>query len=75
MVGTEIHVGCTITIRQHTVHGRARTGRVLAVLGGGGPSRYRVGWDDGTVSVFTPCEYASVDSVVHAPVRSAGQLR
>ena len=71
----DIHPGSTITIRQHTLYGRNRTGQVLRVLGGEGRPCYRVRWEDGCVSTFAPGDSATIESVGPPPGGRAAHAR
>lgn len=48
------HVGDRIVIESSLLDAAPRRGTVLAVLGDGEVERYRVRWQDGHESVFSP---------------------
>jgi Domain of unknown function (DUF1918) len=50
-------IGDRVTVQPATMHARARTGTVEAVLGPP-PSRYQVRWDDGRWSIIAPTDGA-----------------
>lgn len=47
-------VGDLVVVHGHRLGESSRTGEILEVLGGPEHEHYRVRWDDGHESVFTP---------------------
>jgi hypothetical protein len=61
--------GDVVLITGHRVGEIARQGEVVEVLGGPGHERYRVSWEDGHESVFTP----GSDAVIRPPAGRKGR--
>jgi hypothetical protein len=60
---TDIHSGRkgdVVVVSGHRVGDRERVGEIVEVFGEPGHARYRVRWDDGGESVFTPGSDASI---------------
>ena len=64
------HKGDVVVVSGHRVGVRERLGEILAVLGEGDHSHYRVRWDDGSESVFYPGSDAAI-----RPARAGGPTR
>lgn len=47
-------VGDLVVVHGHRLGEAGRTGEILEVLGGGEHEHYRVQWEDGHESIFTP---------------------
>lgn len=60
---THADVGDLIEIHGHRIGETARTGEILEVLGTGEHEHYRVRWEDGHESVFTPGSDAAIRHV------------
>jgi len=61
---TRTHAGDLIEIHGHRLGETARTGEILEVLGAGEHEHYRVRWEDGHESIFTPGSDAAIRHVV-----------
>lgn len=59
-------VGDLIVIEGHRLGESRRLGEILEVLEPGEHERYRVRWDDGHESIFTPGNDALIQHVEHA---------
>ena len=57
-------VGDLIEIHGHKIGETARAGEILEVLGAGEHEHYRVRWEDGQESIFTPGSDAAIRHVV-----------
>jgi Domain of unknown function (DUF1918) len=60
----QAHVGDLIEIHGHKLGETARTGEILEVLGTGEHEHYRVRWEEGHESIFTPGSDAAIRHVV-----------
>lgn len=60
------HVGDLIVIAGHRLGESRRMGEILEVLEPAEHERYRVRWDDGHESIFTPGNDALIQHVEHA---------
>ncbi len=60
---THADVGDLIEIHGHKIGETARTGEILEVLGTGEHEHYRVRWEDGHESIFTPGSDATIRHV------------
>jgi hypothetical protein len=72
------HVGDLIEINRHRLGESGRLGEILEVLGAGEHEHYRVRWDDGRESIFTPGSDALIRRARRAqrkPVVHAGRAR
>lgn len=58
-------VGDQIVIHGHRLGEPSRTGEILEVLGAAGHEHYRVQWDDGRESIFTPGSDAVIRHARH----------
>jgi hypothetical protein len=63
--GPHAQVGDLVLIRGHRVGEHARIGEILEVLGAPGHEHYRVQWDDGRASIFTPGSDAVIQHARH----------
>jgi hypothetical protein len=61
---THADVGDLIEIHGHKTGETPRTGEILEVLGTGEHEHYRVRWEDGHESIFTPGSDATIRHVV-----------
>ena len=66
---TRADVGDLIEIHGHKIGEAARTGEILEVLGAGEHEHYRVRWEDGHQSIFTPGSDATIRHVVRRAKR------
>jgi hypothetical protein len=57
---THAEIGDLIEIHGHKIGETARTGEILEVLGTGEHEHYRVRWEDGHESIFTPGSDAGI---------------
>jgi len=65
--------GDVVRVTRHHVGDTGRLGEILELLGGPGHERYRVRWDDGHESIFTPSSDAVIERVrQRSRTRSAG---
>ena len=55
--------GDIVRVTRHRVGDTARTGEIIELIGDPGHERYRVRWDDGHESIFTPGSDAIVEHV------------
>jgi len=55
--------GDIVRVTRHRVGDTARTGEIVELIGDPGHERYRVRWDDGHESIFTPGSDAIVEHV------------
>jgi hypothetical protein len=65
------HVGDLIVVHGDRLGEASRTAEILEILGAAGHEHYRVRWDDGHESIFTPGSDAAIKHVEHpedAPV-------
>jgi len=60
---TRADVGDLIEIHEHRIGETARTGEILEVLGTREHEHYRVRWQDGHESIFTPGSDATIRHV------------
>ena len=60
------HVGDIVVVHGHRLGESARTGEILEVLGAPEHEHYRVQWEDGHESVFTPGSDALIRHVEQA---------
>ena len=58
--------GDLVVVHGHRVGESSRTGEILEVLGTPEREHYRVRWEDGHESVFTPGSDAAIRHVEHA---------
>ena len=59
-------VGDLVVVDAHRLGESSRTGEILEVLGTAEDEHYRVQWEDGHESVFTPGSDALIQHVEHA---------
>lgn len=65
--GKPARAGDEILVAGHSVGSAQRKAEILEVLGEPGHERFRVRWDDGHESVFSPGE----DAILQRPTRRA----
>ena len=63
--------GDLVVVAGHHVGEHERTGEILELLGDPGHPRYRVRWDDGRESIFSP----SSDAVIRHKTRARKEKR
>lgn len=63
---TRAHVGDLVMVHGHRVGEAARTGEILEILGTREHEHYRVQWEDGHESLFTPGSDAVIRRVEQA---------
>jgi hypothetical protein len=68
-VSTHAQAGDLVVITGHRVGEAQRLGEILEVLGEPSHERYRVQWDDGHESLFTPGSDAVIRHTTHAKPR------
>lgn len=61
------HVGDLIVVHGHRLGEASRTAEILEVLGTPEHEHYRVRWEDGRESIFTPGSDAVIKHVEHHP--------
>jgi hypothetical protein len=65
--GKPARAGDEIVVAGHAVGSASRTAMILEVMGDRGHERFRVRWEDGHESVFSPGE----DAVLRRPAKQA----
>ena len=64
---TAVEPGDIVRITRHHIGDSRRSGEILELLGGPGHERYRVRWDDGHESIFTPGSDAVIEHEKRRP--------
>jgi len=68
---SQAQVGDLVEIHGHRLGQPGRTGEILEVLGEPGHEHYRVRWEDGRESIFTPGSDASIKHTRRAKKKPA----
>ena len=75
MTPPRAQVGDLIDVHSHRLGEPSRTGEILEILGTGDDEHYRVQWEDGHETVFTPGSDAIIRHVEHPGRGGAGTRR
>lgn len=67
--GSPARPGDEIVVAGHSVGASQRSGEILEVLGEPGHERFRVRWEDGRESIFSPGD----DAVIRRPAGVGGR--
>lgn len=75
MEAAHARIGDLIVIEGHRVGQQRRVGEIVEILGAGSREHYRVLWENGRESIFTPGSDAVIRHVDHPTVGQSSSAR